>query len=797
LNFKVTYPLAIFIFKIMNTTHYFITCCLLFFYSFPGQLQGQNLPGQDKSEINQSQFQNNLFLHFDKEHYAAGETIWFKAYLLNAGDFLPDSGLINLNIELFDFQGKPVLSRKYKISDGTAWGDIDIDSLMADGNYLLHAYTDVVADSFKNNFFQKYFYIENPIYSNRISNQEIKLNIQFNKQLNEQKNTYTLKFYPEGENLVAHKPNRVVVFAGNELGEGLPGSGKILDEKGSIVAEFITNEIGYAEFSFATESGKTYTSEFLSVNNEFIKGTLPEVIYSGFILNVHSEKESDRITFRMTSRDSKTGPFVLKWRRGSVELFQKLVNLEPDAEINIGIQKNELPAGIVHFELFDEAGELLFSRPFLVDDHKQPIIEINAQALQYENDRVMNLNLNLYDSDGTPVKGELSISVLAGDMSFLPAEGGILSYMLVGSSQENQRKLRENLFSQDDDEIKKQLDLIVLAGEYKSQKTINASPPDSIDKDQRKFGITIRGIAIDPTSNQPVSSVKLQLRYGIGVRPPVHTSSDDNGIFEFSNLDLPDSIKIEITSDLLSGGIRPLIKLLPDEVNEINYENNLKTKPQQITRRGSEWKRIRQPVAKSNVPVSLYGNPDQTIVLGDRIAYFNVLDLLQDRAVGLMITGNIIMFRGPSSITFSNEPLFIRDNIVVSRGEFLQQDPREIERIELFKGASAAFFGARGANGVILSYSKRGQAVKRPYDEFMVKGFSTPKEFILDKNLNKNDFKDGKVHTVLWVPDIKTDVDGKSTLRFVIIPGIANYKVIIQGISEDGGIISGDFLISN
>ena len=780
----------------MKKISFLISFCLLLLNALPAQFKSQNLPGQDKSEINHSQFQNNLFLHFDKEHYVSGETIWFKAYLLNAEDFLPDSVLTNLNIELFDFQGKPVLSRKYKISDGSSYGDIFIDSLIVDGNYLLHAYTDVVADSFKNNVFQKYFYIENPIHSNRISNQEIKQNIQFNKELNEQKNNKIINFYPEGGNLVANMPNRVVVFAGNELGQGLTGSGKVMDENGNVVAEFITNENGLSEFTFSPEIGKTYSSEFLSENKDLNNVELPEVINSGLIMNVLSEKEPDIISFRITSSDSMSDRLILKGRKGLVELFQKEVNFDTITETIIEVPKKELPAGIVHFEVLDENGGMVLSRPFFVDSYHHPIIEINAQALQYENDRLMNLNLNLYDSNGNPVRGELSISVMAGDMKFLPAEGGILSYMLVGSEQENQRKLRDNFFSKDDDEIIRQLDLIVLAGEFKSQNAVKASPPDSLDNNQRRSGITIRGSVIDPTSNQPVSSVKLQLRYGVGVRPPIHTVSDDNGTFEFSNLDLPDSIKIEITSDLLSGGVKPLIKLLPNEIKETTYENNFKTKPQLITKRGSEWRRIRQPVTKSNVPVSLYGNPDQTIVLGDRIAYFNVLDLLQDRAVGLMITGNVVMFRGPSSITFSNEPLFIRDNIVISRGEFLQQDPREIERIELFKGASAAFFGARGANGVIVSYSKRGQSVKKPYEEFLVKGFSTPSEFILDRDLNESDFKDGKAHTILWVPDIQTDVEGKSTLRFLLIPGIENYKVIIQGISEDGGIISGDFVIS-
>ncbi|WP_207534102.1 SusC/RagA family TonB-linked outer membrane protein [Desertivirga arenae] len=73
-----------------------------------------------------------------------------------------------------------------------------------------------------------------------------------------------------------------------------------------------------------------------------------------------------------------------------------------------------------------------------------------------------------------------------------------------------------------------------------------------------------------------------------------------------------------------------------------------------------------------------------------------------------------IYIRGNS--TFGNgsmEPLVVVDGIVRSFRDFSQMDPNEIESVNVLKDASsAAIFGVKGANGVILVTSKRGRAGK-------------------------------------------------------------------------------------
>lgn len=72
-----------------------------------------------------------------------------------------------------------------------------------------------------------------------------------------------------------------------------------------------------------------------------------------------------------------------------------------------------------------------------------------------------------------------------------------------------------------------------------------------------------------------------------------------------------------------------------------------------------------------------------------------------------------IYIRGNSTYGATMEPLFVVDGIVRSFRDFSQLDPNEVESVSILKDASsAAIFGVRGANGVVLVTTKRGKAGK-------------------------------------------------------------------------------------
>ncbi|WP_192821512.1 TonB-dependent receptor [Rufibacter sp. LB8] len=105
---------------------------------------------------------------------------------------------------------------------------------------------------------------------------------------------------------------------------------------------------------------------------------------------------------------------------------------------------------------------------------------------------------------------------------------------------------------------------------------------------------------------------------------------------------------------------------------------------------------------------------------------------MQGRAAGVQISQNSgtpgggvsVRIRGASSISASNQPLYVVDGVPLTTGDYSQVDyggqgvnalsdlnPSDIESIDILKDASAAaIYGSRAANGVVLITTKRGKA---------------------------------------------------------------------------------------
>ena len=70
----------------------------------------------------------------------------------------------------------------------------------------------------------------------------------------------------------------------------------------------------------------------------------------------------------------------------------------------------------------------------------------------------------------------------------------------------------------------------------------------------------------------------------------------------------------------------------------------------------------------------------------------------------MMIEGDQVVTRGPSSFQQRADPLFIVDGVPASKEMANSIPVEQIDRIEIFIGPSAAMWGTRASNGVISIY---------------------------------------------------------------------------------------------
>lgn len=121
--------------------------------------------------------------------------------------------------------------------------------------------------------------------------------------------------------------------------------------------------------------------------------------------------------------------------------------------------------------------------------------------------------------------------------------------------------------------------------------------------------------------------------------------------------------------------------------------------------------------------------------------------LIMGKAAGVQVLsssgkpsqGLSMRVRGTTSITAGSEPLYVVDG--VPTGDTRSINPADIESITVLKDASsAAIYGAKGANGVVLITSKKGREGKPVVSVDMYTGFTTlPKTL---KVLNGEQYRD-------------------------------------------------------
>lgn len=108
-------------------------------------------------------------------------------------------------------------------------------------------------------------------------------------------------------------------------------------------------------------------------------------------------------------------------------------------------------------------------------------------------------------------------------------------------------------------------------------------------------------------------------------------------------------------------------------------------------------------------------------------------EAMRGKAAGVQITQNdgapgsdfTIRIRGASSVNASSAPIYVVDGVIMEDATNL--NPGDVESIEILKDASGtAIYGSRGANGVIMVTTKRGQEGKPRVNLYANFGWQSP-----------------------------------------------------------------------
>jgi len=97
-----------------------------------------------------------LYIQFDKPYYGTGDTIWFKAYLLNVPTYRLSARSGLLHIDIANDSNKVVKQYLLPVENGLSRGSLTLDEkIFKPGDYTLRAYTNWMQNFGSDHFFYK------------------------------------------------------------------------------------------------------------------------------------------------------------------------------------------------------------------------------------------------------------------------------------------------------------------------------------------------------------------------------------------------------------------------------------------------------------------------------------------------------------------------------------------------------------------------------------------------------------------------------------------------------------------
>jgi len=735
--------------------------------------------------------QQKAYLHLDKLAYKAGEKIWYLAYLVDARSHKPDTISENLIVEIVDSYGEVRMIQLLHLKRGFAGGDFSIPDTLPEGLYQVRAYTNWMRNFGSEYFFKRDINIWNPGNYLNLYREDKIASKKHKKQSNRKSRKLDVQFFPEGGYMVGGIPSKLGFKAINELGLGVPVSGRILEKKGRLVTEFSSSHLGMGTFMLSPETGKNYVAEIEIDDGKKLQYDLPGVQASGYYMKL-LEKDHNGLRLQVGSTISGSTVLIACHIRGKL-LFTSGLQLGPE-DIVLDIPTGDFPGGVMHITLFDINRVPRCERLVYIHPDDLLSLSIRQDKTEYETKEAVELTLTAKDGSGQPVEGRFSISVADRDLDNNASDfqSGIVSSLLLSSDITGRVEQPDFYFRNQEAETLQALDNLLLTQGWR-----RFDWNDIINENTRTIEYPIqKGLAVSgkitkefldlPLKNLPVTLTVLSEFNDVFI-----TRTDNKGKYIFELPDYEDTIQVEITARRQNGRKNLVIHLDDNDTEETeiiysSYASEMVVKGTNVLKPLEE----REVDSMQQTLEGIYHNPDNVLYIDDNMrTSSSVLDMIKGRIPGVDVTGNNVLIRGPSSLYGSNQPLFLIDNVPVDVDAVQALSPHDVERIEVLKGPSSAIYGVRGGNGVIAIFTKRGRFLIKGILTFDMLAYHRPHEFYSPKY--GTDFDDLVIDarsSLYWNPELVTDGTGTARIRFYNSNKTSTFYIVVEGISKDGKI---------
>ncbi len=739
-----------------------------------------------------------IFLHCDKNIFSAGETIWYSVYVVigPSHQYTNDSKVVH--VDLIGPDGEIVISQTHALVSGKGSGSLEIPKNLLEGSYQLRSYTQWMRNFDTAFFFTKALNI---------------LNMQNKQNVSEAvDNKIDLQFFPEGGHIIANITGKISFKAIGS--DGLPKkvSGKILTSTGRTIATLRTFDRGAGFFQLTPKKDEKY---FAELDNGY-QYSLPEMLDDGYVMTANNRNQKSISVTVQASQSLRDLPFYILGYMRQQNYFHRKFEFDGEQTLKFDIPKGDIPRGILTLTLLGASKKPWCERPIFINNEEELVINAKIHSNKFVKRGKITLEINVKDNEGKPIATNLSIA--ATDMSQTKKGQGlksILSHFLLESEIKGNVSKPGLLFRNQKIKTIQQLDLVMLTHGWRKYHWPEIWKDVKPTKEfEFAEGLSVSGKAFN-TNKKPMPNATLNVIAKSGEKLGMFLAKTDlEGRFSIPDFNF--SGKVEVVFNAYNYKDKPLnLRLSLDRKKAQLPKAQFKTSllkhsketedygTQSLARRRmevlSETKGVtkldevvvtekKNQKSRNQTPSALGMEPDDTLYTEDHIAMQTVLQLLS-LFVGVSVNGNIVSIRNRGT------PLFVLDGIPVSNGnsrpkasvglaaytaagpvptQVATMDTFTVERVEILKGPRAAMWGSRGANGVILIYTKRGEGQKyNPIisPSFTIAGHAVKKEFYSPKydiKLDKHNIPDYRA-TLYWNPSLSTDKRETQQLSFIIL----------------------------
>ncbi|QEM12986.1 hypothetical protein [Mucilaginibacter rubeus] len=750
------------------------------------------------SDLTAHQKNSKVYLHFDRDNYAPGDTAWFKAYLVEGGNTKWRSK--NFYLEVYTGDGHMRQRITAPIFESTASGSIILPDTGGLKGVYCRAYTaQLLKETAGNGYITR-----------------IPVMYTGTHQATQDSTVANPHFLPEGGDWINGLPS-LVAFSftdNNDIPVNIKGVVKCDDK---VLVNFETSHDGMGNMTMLPEAGKDYIAEWKTADGLNHSVRLPERKSRGVAMHVNDLKDGKKFfVYRTKTVEENNKNLVIIATIDGNQVYEAKISLSESEAVNGVIPLKGLPTGIMEIKLLNADRVPIAARLTFVNNFNYKF-DVDTQFVAVDKRKRTLNKIRLFVSD--TIRSNISVSVSDYSSSgHFSRNGDIISSLLLTGDLRGKIINPYYYFSEGGDKAN-ELDLVMLTHGWRKYNWA-----DSVEKQKISSLVDHNYLTISGNVNAAAKSrdgfsglnmnVIVQAADSSSVLVPVKT--DKSGAFFKDGLifygdaklyfRLPEkSIETDLHSAVLNNGLidsaQTLRKELRDEQFQLIGDNRNVSAIPVVHRTHNNVKALKE-VKITAKAITENQKVDETYTLGifsggisknfnignDKKAlnFVSLFQYLLGKIPGLEISNPVSL---TPSASWRGRVSFFLNNQKSSASDIRNIGMEEFDYVKVYDPAAGGIFGAYA--GVIAVYTKKGKGYNfnnqdNKYNT--LRGYSPPiafysPEYATAVNLGVPDVR----KTLYWNPNIIFDKRAKEyIIQFYNNDLAEKFKLVLEGINSEG-----------